>query len=127
MRRSLLVVPLALLLLLVPSGSAVAATVRLDDQTGDVIYQAARGERNDLLIRARQESHGNNESVSYFIEDSVPIATGDECSPAGGGPSSYFARCRLDRPSSDVRLRVNLGDRNDRIRVFADYPLETLL
>jgi hypothetical protein len=55
MRRSLLVVPLALLLLLVPSGSAVAATVRLDDRTGDVVYRAAPGERNDLRIRATDE------------------------------------------------------------------------
>ena len=126
MRRPVLIVPLAFLLL-AQCGSAVAATIHLDEPHSDLIYRAGNGERNDLRIRASRESFGNNEFVSFFIEDSVPIAAGNECSPAGGGPSSYFARCRLDLPSSDVRLRVSLGDRNDRVRVFADYPLETLL
>ena len=94
MRRSLLVVPLALLLLLVPSGSAVAATVRLDDRTGDVVYRTAPGERNDLRIRATDEPVRGHEFVELFFVDSVPIDASGECRPAGGGPSTYLREVR---------------------------------
>ena len=126
MRRSLLIVSLALFLS--PCGSAVAATVRFDDQRGNLVYSAARGEPNDLRVRASaDEPMPGNESVSFFVEDSVPIVTGQDCAPAGSGPSSFFARCEVDRPSTNVRLRVRLGDRDDRVRVAAAFPLETLL
>jgi RTX calcium-binding nonapeptide repeat (4 copies) len=125
MRRSLLVVPLAFLLL-AQCGSAVAATVRLDDQRGVLIYRAAHGERNDLTIGATGKPAGGG-PATFLFEDSVPIVAGTRCSSAGGSRSSYSVRCEPGRPADDVRLRVSLGDRNDRVSVSADYPLETLL
>ena len=125
MRRSLLVVPLALLLLLVPSGSAVAATVRLDDRTGDVVYRTAPGERNDLRIRATDEPVRGHEFVELFFVDSVPIDASGECRPAGGGPSTYFAKCELDWAGG--RVVVRLGDRDDRVRFSGSFAVPAVM
>ena len=111
MRRSLLIVSLALLL--TPGGTAIAATVRVDDH-GTVIYRADRGEGSDLSVRvSRGESRGN-EFTSFSLEDAVPITPGDGCVRSGGGPStSFVARCDLDRVGGNVVVR--LGDRDDRV------------
>ena len=116
MRRSLLVFSLAsLLLLLAPCGSAVAASLRLDDQTGDLTYRAGPGERNDLRIRATGGGGlRGHEFVTFFVVDSVPIHAGGGCRPAGGSPSEPFAKCELDWAGDQVVVR--LGDRDDRLR-----------
>jgi Ca2+-binding RTX toxin-like protein len=126
MRRSLLIIPVALLLLLVPCGSAVAAFVSLDDETGNLVYRAARGERNDLRIRATGDEpvHGHD-FVSFFFVDSVPIDAGGECRPAGGGPSTYFAKCELDWAGG--RVVVGLGDRDDRARFSGSFAVPAVM
>ena len=121
MRRSLLVFPLAFVLL-GPCGSAVAASIRLDDQTGDLIYRAAPGERNDLRIRATGgDDVRGHEFVTFFLVDSVPIHGVGECRPAGGSPSEYFAKCELDWAGG--RVVVRLGDRDDRVRFSGSFPV----
>jgi RTX calcium-binding nonapeptide repeat (4 copies) len=97
MRRSVMAVLLASLV--VPCAPALAATVRVDERKGVVVYRAAPGERNDVLITA---------SDGVFVGDSVPIHAGPGCESA----DRYFVRC--DQTS---RALIRLGNRDDRAKV----------
>ena len=119
MRRSLLIVSLALLL--TPGGSAIAATVRVDDQ-GNVIYRADRGDANDLRVRASVQEVRGNELASFSLEDAVPIRPGSGCA-LRGGPSTYIARCDQDFAGGSVVVR--LGDRDDRVSFSGAFAVPT--
>ena len=122
MRRSLLIVSLALLL---TSGEpAVAATVRIDE-AGNVIYRADPGDANDLRVRVSVEEVRGNEFASFFLTDAVRITPRSGCSGRGGGPSLHFARCDVDFAGGSVVVR--LGDRDDRVRFYGDPTVPTVV
>ena len=100
MRRSLLIG--SALAVAVSPGGAHAATVGVDAQAGHLIYQAARGERNDVRVAA--------DSLGIRIVDSVPIVPGQGC--ARPRPRRVnVVRCEY-RPGLS-RPIFRLGDRAD--------------
>ncbi len=113
MRRSVLVVLLAGLA--VPCTPALAATVRLNEQTGVLEYRAAPGERNHVRISvSHDEPYGGHDFAYYSVEDSAPIKAGTGCRRAHRG-RRQFVRCDVDTFGA-VRAVVRLGDRNDVVR-----------
>jgi hypothetical protein len=118
------VVIVSVVSLLALPAPALAATVRIEDHTGDLFYRAAPGELNDLRIHAvSEEPSGGREHVTLTIEDSVRVVPQAEgCTRVRAG----FVRCELDPPGG-WRIQVRLGDRSDRARVTTNFDIGTSL
>jgi hypothetical protein len=105
MRRHLLIAPaLGVAALASAPAAATAASVGVDTREGQLVYEAAPGERN--VVRIHADARG------VRIIDSVAIVPGQGCTrPNPGRPN--FVRC-VYRQRSLSRPSFRLEDRNDR-------------
>ena len=112
--------------LALPCASALAASVRISERTGYLVFRAGAGERNDLRVAIfEQESTGAHHFVDFEVEDSVPVATGSGCEPAPTG-RRHFVRCRVDLPGN-LRVVAALGDQDDRARVVGEATQQAVV
>lgn len=103
MGRSILAAVIGALVL--QSSPALAATVRIDEGKGVLVYRAAPGERNDLRI-------ARSGTVWVSDSDSVRMHAGRGCDPV----DRITVQC-----DPAVRAVIRLGNENDRARLFGYF------
>lgn len=107
-------------LLAVPVGAGAAtAGVRescndLDGCSTFLAFDAVPGEANDLAVKVVSEPQGPAAPAVYELADAAaPVTAGASCTQV----DQHTVRC--DVPAADGRLRVSLGDGDDRANVGA--------
>ena len=96
--------------------AAPAQASRVSESGGTVEYDAGGGESNRVVVTI---TAGGNGRVTTTIADSEPISPSGGCSASGG--NRQVVSC-TSGPDQAVRVDVDLGDREDSLRVSQFSP-----
>lgn len=113
-RRTVLVVGASLALIAVSAAPAYAS--RVSESGGSVEYDAGSGEFNRVQVNLAVAGSGR---TTVTITDSENISTSGSCSYPDGG-NRRTVSCNAGR--NDARADIDLGDRDDILRVVQQDP-----
>lgn len=111
---------LALPVVLAPTAGAAtpSATAAVSDNGRELSYTAAAGQMNNVLVN-ESFADGSKETITYVIEDVVPITAGNGCvypDPADRAKVSCTVAA-LDSQSPYQTMRMDLGDIADSVAI----------
>ncbi|GAB2995660.1 hypothetical protein GCM10023080_072420 [Streptomyces pseudoechinosporeus] len=95
-----------------------SATAVVSDNGRELSYTAAAGQFNNVLVN-ESFADGSKETITYVIEDIVPISAGNGCvypDPADRAKVSCTVAA-LDSQSPYTTLRMDLGDIADSVAI----------